>query len=68
MKDLLKRVLPHNFNDSLALVVLLILGGILYYLARYVPDLRREVFIAIIPWGTIVIQYYFRKQPPETGG
>ena len=57
-----------TFNDRLALVVLGLIGLLLGFLVWREPGLRRDVLILLGPWGTIVIQYYFRKQPPAGPG
>ena len=54
-----------TFNDRLALVLLvaiLVLLGATAATEFHLPDI---VLGAFISWGTLVLQYYFRKQPPE---
>ncbi len=55
-----------NFNDRLALIALGTLLGVLSitgWADYHLPDI---VLGAFISWGTLVVQYYFRKQPPES--
>ena len=56
-----------NFNDSLALVLMGLLGAMLLYLLVRAPELRDKILILISSWGTLLVQYYFRKQPPQGG-
>lgn len=58
--DVLYRMLPQNWNDFLALVIL---AGILVLVRIGVADTNwsttlRDAFI-------FVVYYYFRKQPPK---
>lgn len=56
-----------QFNDRLALVTLLVISAILSYLVYAEASMRDKVLILLGPWGTMVLQYYFRKKnSPET--
>ena len=55
-----------TYNDRLAFVILMMLAAVLGIFAWLEPAMRRDIFILMGPWGTIVIQYYFRRAPPET--
>ena len=49
--------LPQKFNDSFALVVVLIIFA-MWYVAGY----SETLMAATLPLVTLVIQYYFRKK------
>lgn len=57
-----------NVNDLLALVILFMIAVFLGILAWLEPSLRTEILVLLGPWGTLVIQYYFRRAPPTNGG
>jgi len=65
MLEFIKRFMPQNFNDLLA--VILIFGIItLWILQGYqVVQLPGEVSGALIATFTLVIQFYFRKAKEE---
>ena len=52
-----------TFNDRLALVLLGLVGAMLFFLAIKEPGLRDKILTLLGPWGTLVVQYYFRKRP-----
>jgi len=56
-----------NTNDLIAIVFLTVLGLILALMAWLEPEMRREVLLLMGPWGTMVLQFYFRKSPPAGG-
>jgi hypothetical protein len=57
-----------RINDLLALVILGMIALFLGVLAWLEPSLRTEILVLLGPWGTLVIQFYFRKAPPPAGG
>ena len=63
------RLLPHNFNDTLALILIFMIP------ALWILDGSEDVKISIgeqvegaliLAWG-IIVQFYFRRKPPDTG-
>ena len=59
-----------TFNDRLALALVALLGGMLFFLAVKEPGLRDKILTLIGPWGTIIVMFYFRKkeagsEPPK---
>lgn len=66
MLDILKKLVPQTWNDTLGLLILFILGVIMLVLVILQPDMRQEVFVLVGPWGTLVIQFYFRKKEGES--
>ena len=56
------RLIPQNFNDSLALFLLVGIPTLWVVMARAGLDYPRD---ATISGFTIVIMYYFRKAAPE---
>ena len=57
-----------TFNDRLALL-LIVLIPVLWFLTGYgIIKLAPEVTGALIATWTLVIQFYFRRQPPTNGG
>lgn len=70
MKEILSRLLPHNWNDMLA-VMLLIIIPLLWILAGSGRiDLTKlgDLNGALIATWTLIIQFYFRRAPPGNGG
>lgn len=65
MKDALRKLIPQNFNDSIA--VILILGIIAIWILQGFKkvDLSPEVVGALIATWTLVVQFYFRKAKEE---
>ncbi len=60
MLDIIKKFVPQNFNDLLA--VMLIVGIILLWVFATLPT---EVNGALIVTWTLIVQYYFRKKLKE---
>ena len=54
-----------HFNDFLALVALGMVSILLGFLAWKETEMRTEILVLLGPWGTLVLQYYFRRQPPN---
>lgn len=57
-----------SFNDRLALALLGLLGAMLFYLAVREPGLRDKILTLLGAWGTLLVQFYFRKAPPADQG
>lgn len=56
-----------NFNDTVALFLLVVIPAMWILDARGWVTLNREVAGSLIVTWTIIIQYYFRRAPPENG-
>lgn len=54
-----------TWNDRLALLLLLAIPGLWILSGRGIIALPAEVVGALIATWTLVVQYYFRKAPPE---
>ena len=57
-----------SFNDRLALVLLGLIPTLWVLGGLGVIALAPEVVGALIATWTLVVQYYFRRQPPQGGG
>ena len=64
MKAMLARLLPRNWNDTLSLMLLLIIPLLWVYSGKGRMDIPDTVQGALIVTWTMVIQYYFRQRPP----
>lgn len=58
---------PQNWNDILALLLLFLIPTLWVLYGRGMVDLNESVSGALIVTWTMVIQYYFRRQPPKNG-
>ena len=56
-----------NFNDRLALLVLVLIPLLWVFQGLSWVKLAPEVTGALIATWTLVIQYYFRRAPPNGG-
>jgi hypothetical protein len=65
MKAILTKFCPQNFNDLLALT--LILGIVALWVIQAICKLSMpsEVIGALIVTWTLIVQYYFRKKQEE---
>lgn len=70
MKDLLSRLLPHNWNDVLAFMLLIAIPMVWVLAGRGWMDLTKlgDVNGVLITTWTLIIQYYFRRAPPGNSG
>lgn len=65
--------LPQQFNDSLALLLVLLIFGVFGYglWAAVTQDYKLDgialILGALITWGSLVVQFFFRKAPPPGG-
>ncbi len=59
--------MPRSWNDWLALLVLLVIPGLWIGQGLGWLALPGEVLGASIAGWTLVLQYYFRKAPPNGG-
>jgi hypothetical protein len=62
----MNKFLPASFNDSLCLVLIMLIVGMWVLSGLKVIVLPAEVTGALIVTWTILIQYYFRKKKGET--
>ena len=58
---------PKNWNDILALFLLVVIPLLWFMAAKGVAAFSAEVTGALIATWTLVVQYYFRRQPPSDG-
>lgn len=56
-----------SFNDRLALLMFIGLPVLWILHGRNIAPLPGEILGATIAGWTLVIQYYFRRKPPEEG-
>lgn len=66
MLESIKKFLPQNFNDSLAIFLIIIMPVLWYLQGKGVVTMPGEVTGAFIATWTLVIQFYFRKKESET--
>lgn len=58
-----------TFNDRLALIALGAILGLMAATGLTTYHLPEIVLGALISWGTMVVQFYYRKaKPPDKGG
>lgn len=65
MKEIIKRFLPKNFNDFLAVLLIFIIPTLWVLCGYKVVTLESQVTGALIVTWTLVIQFYFRKKETE---
>ena len=66
MKDILKKLMPQSFNDSLCLILILLITTLWILMGMKMLALPNEVSGALIVTWTILVQYYFRKKQGES--
>jgi hypothetical protein len=59
---MLNKFIPQNFNDSLCLILILLISALWILAGINILVLPSEVTGALIVTWTILIQYYFRKK------
>jgi hypothetical protein len=59
---MLNKLMPQNFNDSLCLILILLISALWILAGTKILELPTEVTGALIVTWTILIQYYFRKK------
>ncbi len=66
MKEAIKKFIPQNFNDLMALLVIFLIIPIIWILdGLQIVKFNPEVIGAsILSWG-LITQYYFRKAKEE---
>jgi hypothetical protein len=70
--EVIQRFLPNNFNDFLALILILLISALWIFQGEKAISLRDDVNGALVVIFTLVVQYYFRRAPtaaitsPET--
>ena len=57
-----------TFNDRLALFLLVVIPALWFLTGYGLIQLAPEVTGALIATWTLVIQFYFRRNPPGNGG
>ena len=62
-------MLPKNWNDVLALIVLVLVAGLWTFLSRVGLATEHQGMLigASIVWIGAIVMYYWRKQPPAPG-
>lgn len=68
-RALLSRVLPHNWNDILAVLLLTIIPALWILAGSGRIDLTKlgDLNGALIATWLLIVQYYFRRAPPNGG-
>jgi hypothetical protein len=61
----MKRFTPRNFNDTLCLILILLIVSFWFLTGLKVLELPAEVTGALIVTWTLLVQYYFRKKQGE---
>jgi len=59
------RFLPQNWNDTIALILILIIPTIWVLCGGGIIQIEDAVSGALIVTWTMVVQYYFRKAPTK---
>ncbi len=67
MKEILKKLAPQNFNDSLCVFLIGVIVALWILQGCAKISLQEEVTGALIVSWTLLIQYYYRKKTGETG-
>ncbi len=62
----MNKLIPQNFNDSLCLVLIMLIAALWILTGLKILELPAEVTGALIVTWTILIQYYFRKKQSES--
>jgi hypothetical protein len=65
MIEALKRFMPQNFNDLLALVLIALIVALWIMQGQQCITLRDEVNGSLTVIFTLIIQYYYRKKKEE---
>jgi hypothetical protein len=62
----IQRFLPQNFNDTLAAVLIVLIAAVWVLDARSSSmNLPSEVNGGLLVTWALVVQYYFRRSPPD---
>lgn len=56
---------PQNFNDFLALILIVLIVGLWVMQGLTTVALREDVNGALVVLFTLVVQFYFRRAPPN---
>lgn len=59
---------PNSWNDVLALLLLVIIPALWVLDRLLVFELSGEIIGALIATWTLIVQFYFRKAPPNDKG
>jgi hypothetical protein len=58
-----KKFIPQNFNDFLALILIVLIAGLWVVEGINMVALRDDVNGALVVLFTLVVQFYFRRAP-----
>ena len=67
MKALLSRLAPLNWNDTLSLILIIIIPLMWILNGKGTIAIAPEVSGALIVTWSMIVQYYFRRAPPKDG-
>jgi hypothetical protein len=67
MIEILKKMAPQNFNDTLCLVLIILTVALWIMTGQGIVTLPESVVGATIVTWTLLVQYYFRKKSNEGG-
>lgn len=65
MKDVIKRFFPQNFNDSLALILIILISILWILQGSAKMSFPTEVNGGLLVTFTLVVQYYFSSRQME---
>lgn len=65
MIEAIKKFLPQNFNDLLALVLIAVIVALWILQGQQCIELRDEVNGSLTVIFTLIVQYFFRKRSGE---
>ena len=63
--DIICRALPQNWNDTLALTLLIIIPALWALNGKGIVNIGESVNGALIVTWTLIVQFYFRQRPPK---
>ena len=59
--------MPKTWNDTLSLLLLVVIPGLWVAQGYKLITLPGEIIGALIATWTLIIQFYFRRAPPDKG-
>ena len=65
MKTLLSRLLPNNWNDTLSLILVIIIPTLWIFDGMGAIEIKPEVAGALIVSWSLLLQFYYRQRPPK---
>ena len=63
---MVKKLVPQNFNDSLCLVLVMVIIALWILAGMKLLELPAEVTGALIVTWTLLVQFYFRKKSGDS--